>query len=283
MALVSEDGDDDLESVVTVSECEFILRRKNIPGESAENQCVILQLQDLEIPKGFTPCLRDGSKCTLQLPENWCSDFCGFLMCAVLKNDLAYLLSPGITIKQVTDGLPGMDSEDDVVWKENVGDEITCVWYVPFASLRHTNWWDSTYKKLSFSFYIDTLQFGVRLARRKGGSGPTETSTDSAGISFGKDYYTTGFKIFHDSKYYLQISPSSYYCQMILAQRGDFVRRWAIQHGSSNIKEVVNIINSYPEHDIIIGIDSLGKEDLLLYISKMLKIKVILPLHPCIC
>ncbi|GJW90908.1 5' exonuclease Apollo [Tanacetum coccineum] len=39
-------------------------------------------------------------------------------------------------------------------------------------------------------------------------------------------------------------------------------------------QQVVNIINSYPEHDIIIGIDSLGKEDLLLYISKMLKIKI---------
>ncbi|KAK1437921.1 hypothetical protein QVD17_03721 [Tagetes erecta] len=39
-------------------------------------------------------------------------------------------------------------------------------------------------------------------------------------------------------------------------------------------QQVVNIINSYPEHDIIIGIDTLGKEDLLLYISKMLKIKI---------
>ncbi|KAI3728803.1 hypothetical protein L6452_17446 [Arctium lappa] len=39
-------------------------------------------------------------------------------------------------------------------------------------------------------------------------------------------------------------------------------------------QQVVNIINSYPEHDIIIGIDSLGKEDLLLYISKMLKVKI---------
>ncbi|KAK9052010.1 hypothetical protein SSX86_028638 [Deinandra increscens subsp. villosa] len=39
-------------------------------------------------------------------------------------------------------------------------------------------------------------------------------------------------------------------------------------------QQVVNIINSYPEHDIIIGIDTLGKEDLLLYISKMLKVKI---------
>ncbi|KAD3642051.1 hypothetical protein E3N88_31275 [Mikania micrantha] len=39
-------------------------------------------------------------------------------------------------------------------------------------------------------------------------------------------------------------------------------------------QQVVNIINTYPEHDIIIGIDTLGKEDLLLYISKILNIKI---------
>lgn len=39
-------------------------------------------------------------------------------------------------------------------------------------------------------------------------------------------------------------------------------------------QQVVEIIASHPEYDIIIGIDSLGKEDLLLYISRMLKIKI---------
>lgn len=38
--------------------------------------------------------------------------------------------------------------------------------------------------------------------------------------------------------------------------------------------QIVNIIASHPDHDIIIGIDSLGKEDLLLHISRMLEIKV---------
>ena len=41
---------------------------------------------------------------------------------------------------------------------------------------------------------------------------------------------------------------------------------WSIQ--------VVDVISSHPEHDIIIGIDSLGKEDLLLHIAHALKIKV---------
>lgn len=39
-------------------------------------------------------------------------------------------------------------------------------------------------------------------------------------------------------------------------------------------KQVVDIIASHPDHDIIIGIDTLGKEDLLLHISQALKIKI---------
>ncbi|XP_052208603.1 uncharacterized protein LOC127812256 isoform X3 [Diospyros lotus] len=43
-------------------------------------------------------------------------------------------------------------------------------------------------------------------------------------------------------------------------------------------QQVVDIITSHPEHDIIIGIDSLGKEDLLLYIARVLNIKLESPL-----
>ncbi|KAH7532969.1 hypothetical protein FEM48_Zijuj04G0079700 [Ziziphus jujuba var. spinosa] len=39
-------------------------------------------------------------------------------------------------------------------------------------------------------------------------------------------------------------------------------------------QQIVDIIASHPDHDIIIGIDSLGKEDLLLHISHVLKIKI---------
>ncbi|CAL5394375.1 unnamed protein product [Camellia sinensis] len=39
-------------------------------------------------------------------------------------------------------------------------------------------------------------------------------------------------------------------------------------------QQVVDVIASHPEHDIIIGIDSLGKEDLLLHIAQALKIKI---------
>ncbi|XP_074305367.1 uncharacterized protein LOC141640487 [Silene latifolia] len=39
-------------------------------------------------------------------------------------------------------------------------------------------------------------------------------------------------------------------------------------------QQVIDIITSYPDHDIIIGIDSLGKEDLLISIAESLNIKI---------
>ncbi|XVF44505.1 hypothetical protein PTKIN_Ptkin02bG0128600 [Pterospermum kingtungense] len=45
-------------------------------------------------------------------------------------------------------------------------------------------------------------------------------------------------------------------------------------HREVAAQQVVDIINSHPEHDIIIGIDTLGKEDLLLRISNALNSKI---------
>ncbi|KAL6975744.1 hypothetical protein U1Q18_024537 [Sarracenia purpurea var. burkii] len=39
-------------------------------------------------------------------------------------------------------------------------------------------------------------------------------------------------------------------------------------------KQVVDVIASHPNHDIVIGIDTLGKEDLLVHIARVLKIKI---------
>ncbi|KAJ6884806.1 hypothetical protein NC652_031721 [Populus alba x Populus x berolinensis] len=40
------------------------------------------------------------------------------------------------------------------------------------------------------------------------------------------------------------------------------------------VMKVVDIIASHPEHDIVIGIDTLGKEELLIHISRVLNIKI---------
>jgi hypothetical protein len=38
--------------------------------------------------------------------------------------------------------------------------------------------------------------------------------------------------------------------------------------------QIVNIIRAHPDHEVIIGVDTLGKEDLLLHISRALQTKV---------
>ncbi|TYI02204.1 hypothetical protein ES332_A11G254200v1 [Gossypium tomentosum] len=47
-------------------------------------------------------------------------------------------------------------------------------------------------------------------------------------------------------------------------------------------KQVADIISSHPDHDIVVGIDTLGKEDLLLHISNALnvKLKILKERHP---
>ena len=39
--------------------------------------------------------------------------------------------------------------------------------------------------------------------------------------------------------------------------------------------QMVDIIRAHPDHEVIIGVDTLGKEDLLLHISRALQTKVI--------
>ncbi|KAL9994339.1 putative TIR domain, P-loop containing nucleoside triphosphate hydrolase [Helianthus debilis subsp. tardiflorus] len=142
-----------------------------------ENHYMLLQLTGAKIAMGFTPLLR-GNKCSLQLPENWCNDYSGFLMCAILPN--SYI---GLTVRiSMSDETNGLDSQSDVFWEESDGNSVDkCTWmvYVSFGSLRQSVWWDQTYKALSF----DTEEeeecegFGVRLVEKKSRSGIKETPT----------------------------------------------------------------------------------------------------------
>ncbi|KAI7727043.1 hypothetical protein M8C21_007875 [Ambrosia artemisiifolia] len=139
-----------------------------LKGKAIENGSMRLQLEGLEIPKGLTPPLLRGNRCRLELPENWCNDYSGFLICVVTSYD--YFAIPyriWISMKQVSNNV----SEDDVIWEERRGDEyMTWVW-----------------------------GFGVRLVEKKSGSGLTETSRYSS-------HHTPMIKIQHDSASTLTIS-----------------------------------------------------------------------------
>ncbi|KAD4585152.1 hypothetical protein E3N88_22753 [Mikania micrantha] len=93
-------------------------------GNAIENGSMLLLLPRLETPMGFTPPLLRGSRYTLQLPENWCDDFSGFLICAVSNYILIRTNILKISVKQV---LSDVSCEDDVVWEESDGDRITMI------------------------------------------------------------------------------------------------------------------------------------------------------------
>ncbi|KAJ0630579.1 putative TIR domain, AAA+ ATPase domain, P-loop containing nucleoside triphosphate hydrolase [Helianthus annuus] len=176
------------------------LLQSMLEGKPIENDSMVLQLQGLEVAKGFTPRPLRGKRFRLQLPENWCNDFCGFLMCAITN-----YLDPMVCMRRT---MGDMDSQDNVVWKEDdSASKRSLVWYVSFGSLRHTTWWDQTCKAISFQirdkYDRETTKecsgIAVRLVARKSRSGLTETSTHSSGI-------TPKFMIEDDSSSALVIS-----------------------------------------------------------------------------
>ncbi|KAJ0586396.1 putative TIR domain, P-loop containing nucleoside triphosphate hydrolase [Helianthus annuus] len=177
---IISDGDKLLESMLEV--CLAI-----------ENHYMVLKLTGAKIAKGFTPLLR-GNKCTLQLPENWCNDYSGFLMCAIFSKDVYGGIYVTISKSDETDD---MVSQNDVFWEVSDGNSVDkCSWvvYVSFGSLRQSVWWDQTYKALSFDTTREKCKgFGVRLVDKKRRSGIKETPTIySSG-------YTPTLKIQHDS------------------------------------------------------------------------------------
>ncbi|GKE45028.1 Toll/interleukin-1 receptor domain-containing protein, partial [Tanacetum coccineum] len=190
------------------------LLQSMLKGNAIEHQSMLLRIRGLEIPKQFTNRLYAGNKCRLPLPENWCNDFCGFLICVVVDDRVDLWSSPDITIKEeASDDMRGMFH--DVVWGESFSGEryVTWVWYVSFASLRCTEWWNPTHKNVSFYIHhyntkpSNYLGIGASLVPMNNGGGLTDTSTDSSEFT---DDYTHKISISRDSKSSLTISPRVY-------------------------------------------------------------------------
>ncbi|GJU78481.1 Toll/interleukin-1 receptor domain-containing protein [Tanacetum coccineum] len=182
------------------------LLQSMLKGNAIEHQSMLLRIRRLEIPKQFTNRLYAGNKCRLPLPENWCNDFCGFLIFAVLVDHVNMRGYTSITInKEVSDDMRGMFH--DVVWGESFGGKRIRVLYFSFASLRRTEWWNPTHKHVSFYIGGRSIGIGASLVPMNNGSGLTDTSTDSSEFT---DDYTPKITIGSDSKYSLTISPRVY-------------------------------------------------------------------------
>ncbi|GJZ60096.1 Toll/interleukin-1 receptor domain-containing protein [Tanacetum coccineum] len=141
IAIIIADGCDKLTSIRNLSEnykwlCYISLYHSNVidgdrllqsmlKGNAIENQSMHLRIRGLEIPKQFTNRLYAGDKCRLPLLENWCNDFCGFLICAILeKHDI--MCSRVITLREeASDDMRGMFH--DVIWRESFGGKLAWV------------------------------------------------------------------------------------------------------------------------------------------------------------
>ncbi|GKD12877.1 Toll/interleukin-1 receptor domain-containing protein [Tanacetum coccineum] len=99
IAIIIADGCDKLTSIGNLNEnCKWLSYM--LKGNAIENQFMFLRIRGLEIPKQFTNRLYVGDNCRLPLPENWCNDFCGFLIFAVLEDHVGMRGYISITIKE---------------------------------------------------------------------------------------------------------------------------------------------------------------------------------------
>ncbi|GJZ80175.1 Toll/interleukin-1 receptor domain-containing protein, partial [Tanacetum coccineum] len=236
-------------------------------------------IKGLEIPKQFTNRLYAGDRCRLPLPEKWCSDFCGFLICAVVEVHVSYRwpLSKITLQEEVSDDMRGMFH--DVVWGESFGGKLTWVWYVSFASLRRTEWWNPTHKNVSFYIhhrYSTSIGIGATLVLMNNGSCLTDTSTDSSEFT---DDYTPKFSIYHDSKSSLIIYPDAYgcRCEQVVIRISTVVwkRRFLLATIGANATVVAaglfhdTLDDSFISYDYVLQTFGSGVADLVQGVSKL--------------
>ncbi|KVI05547.1 Leucine-rich repeat-containing protein [Cynara cardunculus var. scolymus] len=129
-----------------------------LQGNAIEDYFISILIENCYVPiRGFA-----RETFTLQLPWNWYSEFCGFLISIKSLNGN---MEEVIVIKDVL----GMENGDGVLDKPDHHDDddddeeeesrtaaaaaaaAIAMCYISFGSLRNTSWWNSTHTTLSFS------------------------------------------------------------------------------------------------------------------------------------
>ncbi|KAL7588033.1 hypothetical protein Lser_V15G37468 [Lactuca serriola] len=216
MAVVIADFCGSLESIGDISNCKWlwkvslrgdkkvgplvgeILLDSMLQGNAIEDHFINVVLEQ-QIPKGFVGRFFRGKTFTkrhphvkwdlytqhiqshddtfiLHLPDDWCNDFCGFLI-RIVTQDLTMWMD--ISIKQ------DPDEEDSrfEIWQESNevpepeygGDVRTHVGYVSFSSLRQTTSLSPSYNIISFSIKGYWTSFAAELVPRKSKDDPVQT------------------------------------------------------------------------------------------------------------
>ncbi|KAL7590373.1 hypothetical protein Lser_V15G37489 [Lactuca serriola] len=113
----------------------------------------------------------------LRLPDDWCNEFCGFLIRIITPNRDMWI---DIIIKQD----PDQEDSRFEIWQESNeapepeydGEVKTYVGYVSFSSLRRTTSLNSSYNIISFSIQRHWTSFSVEFVPRKSKDDPVQTT-----------------------------------------------------------------------------------------------------------
>nr|XP_043638881.1 TMV resistance protein N-like [Erigeron canadensis] len=166
-------------------------------------QCISVWLKGLEISKGFKPCLVEGTRYRLKLPENSFNEFSGLLLCYVTNDECNMQDYVKISMRQEEQKLQmgmGDSQNEQVFWEEEEGVDSFHTWigYVSFGSFNA--WSDKTSSVVDISIhqpsYIDdgsfTSGFGVKLVSKKD---QMEETTETSMNSSADDDYKCRFEI----------------------------------------------------------------------------------------
>ncbi|XP_023752246.1 disease resistance protein Roq1 [Lactuca sativa] len=176
IAVILADSCTSLETCGDVSNCKWlwnvsllfgnscggdILLHSMLQGNAIQDHFIIVILES-QIPKEFESRLFRRNTFTLHFPDDWYSDFCGFLICVVTEH-----ISPkiNILIKQgVINYYPFWLMSNEV---EPESDGMrTFVGYVSFGSLRHTAFSNSSYTVISVYTNIDSYVVAKLVPRK---------------------------------------------------------------------------------------------------------------------
>ncbi|CAI9297055.1 unnamed protein product [Lactuca saligna] len=113
----------------------------------------------------------------LRLPDDWCNEFCGFLIRIITPNRDMWI---DIIIKQD----PDQEDSRFEIWQESNetpepeydGEVKTYVGYVSFSSLRRTTSLNSSYNIISFSIQRHWTSFSAEFVPRKSKDDPVQTT-----------------------------------------------------------------------------------------------------------
>ncbi|KAL4592893.1 hypothetical protein LXL04_005900 [Taraxacum kok-saghyz] len=197
IAVVGANGCDSFESFGDISNCKWLwnvsldlwnkldeengdtLIHSMLQGNALEDHYINVALWDYQPSNGLIGRLFRGNTFRVHLPDDWYTDFCGFLICIVTE-----MCWPFIKINIKQEGPPfDLSHESNEAVEPIYKGKMTHVGYVPFSSLSHTTLLTSSYDIISVTIEIRSSWVsdegpygGIKLVPRRSKSDEVQTT-----------------------------------------------------------------------------------------------------------